>query len=120
MTLKTTLLMWEQMVTSNGLVSWVINHDERLRPSMTLTSTSVLFFTKTNLYCHISSLSIKQVNALESRNVWASIVTSLLHFTMIGIKKHDVRFEDRLGPFSLQMHQGLTSRSLLRLDMFVF
>ncbi len=30
MTLKTTLLMWEPMVTSNGLVSWVTNLDERL------------------------------------------------------------------------------------------
>jgi hypothetical protein len=30
MTLKTTLLMWEPMVTSNGLVSCVIGLDEKL------------------------------------------------------------------------------------------
>jgi len=52
MTLKTTLLVWEPMVTSNGLVSWVTNSDERLRPSMTSTNTSVFFSTKINLYCH--------------------------------------------------------------------
>jgi len=30
MTLKTTLLVWEPMVTFNGLVLCVISHDERL------------------------------------------------------------------------------------------
>jgi hypothetical protein len=30
MTLKTTLLVWELMVTSNGLVSWVIGPNEKL------------------------------------------------------------------------------------------
>jgi hypothetical protein len=34
MTLKTTLLMWEPMVTSHGLVSCVISLDERFQPSM--------------------------------------------------------------------------------------
>jgi hypothetical protein len=68
---------------------------------MTSIDTSVLFSIQTNLYCYISSLYIKRVDALESRNVWASIVTNLLHLTMIGIKKHGVGFEDRLRPFSL-------------------
>jgi hypothetical protein len=102
MTLKTTLLVWELEVTFNGLVSCVIGHDERFRPpSMTSTGTSVLFSTRTNLYCHVSSLSIKHVDVLESRSAWACIITSLLHFTMISTKKHGVGFEDRLGPFSL-------------------
>jgi hypothetical protein len=48
MTLKTTLLVWEPMVTFNGLVSCVISHDERFRPSMTSTGTSVFFSTRTN------------------------------------------------------------------------
>jgi hypothetical protein len=69
MTLKTTLLVWEAMVASNGLVSWVIGPDERLRPSMTLIDTSVLFSTRTNLYCHTDSLSIKCVNAQKSKSV---------------------------------------------------
>jgi len=38
---------------------------------------------------------------LESRNVWVSIITSLLHLIMIGIKKHGVGLENGLGPFSL-------------------
>jgi hypothetical protein len=76
---------------------------------MTSTSTNVLFFTKANLYCHTNSLSIKHVNALDSRSAWASIVTSLLHLTMIGTKKHCDGSKDRLRPFSL--HD--TSRSSL-------
>ncbi len=52
MTLKTTLLVWEPMVTSNGLVSRVTNPNERFRPSITSINISVFFYTKTNLYCH--------------------------------------------------------------------
>lgn len=72
-----------------------------LKPSMTSTGTCVHFFTKANLYCHVNSLSMKHANAPKSRNVWASIVTSLLHLTMIVTKKHGVESEDRLEPFSL-------------------
>ncbi len=46
MTLKITLLVWEPMVTFNGLVSCVINIDERFQPSMTSTGIGVLFSTK--------------------------------------------------------------------------
>jgi hypothetical protein len=90
MTLKTILLMWELMVTSNGLVSCVIGRHERFQPLMTPTSTSVLFSTITNLYHCISSLSIKHVDASKCRNAWASIITILLHLTMIGTKTHGV------------------------------
>jgi hypothetical protein len=68
---------------------------------MNLIGTNVFFSTKANMYCHISSLLIKHDDALESRNVWASIVTSLLHFIMIGTKKHDVMSKYRLRPLSL-------------------
>jgi len=95
MTLKTTLFVWEPMVTSNGLVSCVISLDERFQPSMTSIDISVFFSTRTNLYYHTNSLSIKHVDVLKS------IVTSLLHLMMIGTKKHGARFENRLGPFSL-------------------
>jgi hypothetical protein len=37
----------------------------------------------------------------KSKNIWASIIISLLHLTMIGNKKNGVGFENRLGPFSL-------------------
>jgi hypothetical protein len=69
MTLKITLMVWEPMVTSNGLVPWVIGLDEKLQPSMTSTNINVFFSIRTNLYCHTSSLSIKHVGAPESRNV---------------------------------------------------
>jgi hypothetical protein len=74
------------MVTFNGLVSCVTSLDERFRPSTTSIDTSVLFSTRTNLYCHTNSLSIKHANVLKSRNVWASIIISLLHLMMIGTK----------------------------------
>jgi hypothetical protein len=63
MTLTTTLLVCEPMVTFNSLVSWVIGPDEKLQPSMTSIDTNVFFSIKTNLYCHINSLSIKHVDA---------------------------------------------------------
>jgi hypothetical protein len=69
MTLKTTLLVWEPMVTSNGLVSWVIGHNKKLQPSMTSTRIGVLFSTIVNLYCCTSSLSIKHVYVPKSRSV---------------------------------------------------
>jgi hypothetical protein len=62
MTLKTTLLVWEPMVTSNGLISWVIGRDERLQSSMTSNGNNVCFSTKINLYCHTNFLSIKHVD----------------------------------------------------------
>ncbi len=101
MTLKTTLLVWELMVKSNVMVSFVIGPNEKFWSSMTLISTNVLFFTRANLYCHTKSLSMKHANALESKNVWASIVKSLLYLIMIGTKKHGARPEDKLRPFSL-------------------
>jgi hypothetical protein len=99
--MKATLLMWELMVTSNGLVSCVTSLDERFRSSMTSTCTGVFFSTITNLYCRTNSLSLKHVDALESKSVWASIVTSLLHLIMIGTTKHGVGSKYRLKPFSL-------------------
>jgi len=79
------------MVTSNALVSCVIGLDEKLQSSITSTSINVFFSTKVNLYYHSSSLSMKHVDVLESRSAWVSIVTSLLHFIMIGTKKYGVR-----------------------------
>jgi hypothetical protein len=108
MTLKKTLLMWEPMVTFNGLVSCVTHPNKRLQPLMTSTETSVHFSTRANLYYYINSLSIKHVDALKLRNTWASIVTSLLHLTMIGSKKHGVGSKDKLGPFSLHDASKLT------------
>jgi hypothetical protein len=101
MTLKTTFLVWEPMVTSSGLISCVINHNEKLRPSMNSTGIGVLFSTRANFYCHINSLSIKHADVPESRNAQSSIITSFIHLIMIGIKEYGVEFEDRLGPFSL-------------------
>jgi len=63
MTLKTTLLVWEPMVTYNGLVSWVTSLEERLWPLMNLTSIGVFFSTIANLYCHTIFLSMKHVDA---------------------------------------------------------
>jgi hypothetical protein len=45
MTLKTTLLVWEPIVTFNGLVSCVVGPNERFQPLMTSTITSLLHLT---------------------------------------------------------------------------
>jgi len=89
MTLKTTLLVWEPMVRSNALVTWVIGLDEKLQPLMTSIDINVFFSIRSNLYCYTNSLSMKQVDVPESISVWASIVISLLHLTMIGENLHE-------------------------------
>jgi hypothetical protein len=68
---------------------------------MTLTSIGVFFSIKTNLYYRTNFLSMKHIDTPKSISVWASIIISLLHLTMIGTKKHGVRSKDKLGPFSI-------------------
>jgi hypothetical protein len=114
------LLIYFIELTSNDLVSCVISLDERFRPLMTSIGSSVFISTRANLYCHINFLSIKHVDVLKSKNVWASIVTSLLHLMMIGTKKHGARSEDRLGPFSLHDVSRSNLVIPISLDMFVF
>jgi len=94
------------MVTSNSLVSCVTSPNERLSPSMTSTAIGVYFSTIANLYCHISFLSIKHVDAPKSRSVWASIITSLLHLMMIGTKKLKLGLKIGWDHFHYMMHQG--------------
>jgi hypothetical protein len=76
---------------------------------MTSTHIGVFFSIKTNLYYRTSSLSIKHVDVLESINSWTSIITSLLHLTMIGTKKHGVGSEIGWDYSHYMMHQGLAS-----------
>jgi hypothetical protein len=84
------------MVISNTLVSCVISPYESLQLLMTSIPSSVTFFAKANLCCCTNSLSTKHVDALESSNVQVFIVVNLLHLIMIGNKKLNVRFEDKL------------------------
>jgi hypothetical protein len=115
MTLKTNLLVWEPMVTFNGLVSCMTSFNDRFQPSMISIGIGVFFSIRANLYYHISSLSIKHVNALESRNAWASIIISLLHLAMISTNKNGIGFEDRLGPFSL--HDASKSNFMVPIEI---
>jgi hypothetical protein len=54
-----------------------------------------------SLYCGTNFLSIKHVDVPKSRSAWTSIVTSLLHLTIIGTNKFGFEFKNKLGPFSL-------------------
>jgi hypothetical protein len=47
----------------------------------------------------------------NQESVWVSIITSLLHLTMISTEKHGARSVDRLGPFSL--HDALRSNLIV-------
>jgi hypothetical protein len=69
MTLKTTLLLFDPIITINVLVSWVIGLEKRFRPSITWTTTDVAFSTNVKLCCCTNPLSMKHVDALESKNV---------------------------------------------------
>ncbi len=108
MTLKTTLLVWELMVAFNGLVSWVTGPNKRLWPLMTSTSTNVFFSTRANLYCRTNSLSIKHVDVPKLKNVWASIITSFLHLTLVP-KNMVLGFKIGWDHFHYMMHQSPTS-----------
>jgi hypothetical protein len=121
MKLNTTLLECDPMVISNALVSCVIGLEKRLQLLMISIPTNVTFFTKANLCCCISSLSTKHVDALKSRIVQVFVVMDLLHLIMISNNKLVARFEDKLLHHSQHMmYWGPISRSVMRLDVFVF
>ncbi len=69
MTLKTTLLLCNPIVTVNALVSCVMDPEERFQPSVTSTTISVTFSTNAKLCCFTNSLSMKHADALESISV---------------------------------------------------
>lgn len=68
-TLKTTLLVYYPIVTSNALVSCVISPKNKFQMSMTWTIIDVFFFTKANLFCHINSLLMKHAYTLKFKSV---------------------------------------------------
>ncbi len=63
MTLKTTLLLCDPIVTVNTLVSCVKGPKERFWPSIILITIGVAFSTNAKLCCHTHSLSMKYVDA---------------------------------------------------------
>jgi hypothetical protein len=67
MTLNTTLLLCDPIVTVNALVSCVTSLKERFQPLITLTTTNDVFSTNTKLCCCTNSLSMKHANAPKSR-----------------------------------------------------
>jgi hypothetical protein len=68
-TLKTTLLVYYPIVTSNALVSCVISPKNKFQMSMTSSIIDVFFFTKANLFCHINSLLMKHAYTLKFKSV---------------------------------------------------
>ncbi len=69
MTLKTTLLLYDPIVTVNVLDSCITSPKERFRISIILTTVSVTFSTNAKLCCCTNSLLMKHANALESISV---------------------------------------------------
>jgi hypothetical protein len=72
------------------------------------------------LYCCTNSLSMKHVDAWESRSVWASIIQAYYIWQWLVLRKMALDLKVGYDHFHYLMHQGLTSQSLLRLDMFIF
>jgi hypothetical protein len=69
MTLKTILLMFDPIVTSNLLVSCVIGLEEKFQLLMISIGSGLSFSTKANLRCWTNYLLIKNAHALKSINV---------------------------------------------------
>jgi hypothetical protein len=65
MTLNTALLLCDQIIIFNTLVSCVIGLEERFQPLITLTSISVAFSTNAKLCCCTNLLLMKHVDAPE-------------------------------------------------------
>jgi hypothetical protein len=104
MTLKTTLLLCDQIDIVNTLVSCIISLEKRFRPLITLTATNVTFSTNTKLCCHTNSLSMKHVNALEPRCVWVHTIVDLPPLIVMGNKNKMLVLKTRLNYFERMMH----------------
>jgi hypothetical protein len=63
MTLKTTLLLCDPIITVNALVSCVTGLEERFWPLIILTAIGVIFSTNAKLCCCTNTLSMKHANA---------------------------------------------------------
>jgi hypothetical protein len=99
MTLKTTLLLCDPIVTVNALVSCIIGLEESFQPSITSTATGVAFSTNAKLCCRTNSLLMKHANALESKSAWVCIVVDLSPLIMMGNKKQGVGSKDKVRSF---------------------
>jgi hypothetical protein len=99
MTLKTTLLLCDPIITINVLVSHVTGLKERFRPSIISIATSVTFSTTAKLCCCTNTLSLKHVDAPESRSVWVHTIVDLTRLIVMGNKKQDVGFKNKARPF---------------------
>jgi hypothetical protein len=86
MTLKTTLLMCDPIVTVNALVSCITSLEKMFRPLITSIATSVAFSTNVNLCYHTNSLLMKHVNAHVSRSDWVYTVMDLLPLIIMATK----------------------------------
>ncbi len=99
MTLKTFFLLYDPIITINVLVSCVTSPEKRFRPSIILTTTSVTFSTNAKLCHHTNSLSMKHVNALESKNVWVHTIMDLPPLIVMGNRKQGVGYKDKVRSF---------------------
>jgi len=97
MTLKTTLLLYDLIITINTLGSCVTTHEERLWTSIILTATSITFSTNTKLCYHTNFLLMKHVDAPESKNAWVCIVMDLPPLIVMGNEKQVVGPKDKVG-----------------------
>ncbi len=83
--------------------------------SMTSTPIDVIFFTKANLCCCTNFLSIK--HAMHHNQ---TMFETLLSWIMTNNKKLGLNLKTSWDPSQHIMYQSLISRSLLRMDVFIF
>jgi hypothetical protein len=99
MRLKKTLLLCDPIIIVNTLVSCITSPEKKFQPSITSTTINVTFSTNVKLCCHTNPLSMKHVDAPESKSVWVCTVMDLPPLIMMGNKKQGVGFEDKVGLF---------------------
>jgi hypothetical protein len=99
MTLKTTLLLCDPIITINAFVSCITSLEERFQPMIISTATGVAFSTNVKLCCRTNPLSMKYADALQSRSVWVCTTMDSPPLIMMGNKKQGFGFKDKVRPF---------------------
>jgi hypothetical protein len=120
MTLKTTLLVWEPIVTSNVLASCVIGLDERLRTSMISTNIDPCYFPLEPI-CIIAPSPYKwNISMQQDQEMFGRPLSQAYSIWQWLVPKNMVLDMKRGWDHShYMMHQRPTLWSLLKLNMFV-
>ncbi len=120
MTLKTTLLVWEPIVSFNALVSCVISLDERFRTSMISTNIDLFYFPLEPVYIIAPSPFQWNISMRQNQEMFGLPLSQAYSISQWLVSKNMMLNLKRGWDHShYMMHQHPTSWSLLRFDLLI-